>query len=560
MTMADNSNSMSPSSPHQETFDHDSSTNRNDPKKRKRKRLSAVLDKLHNNTNNIMMMHQQINGSNLNNNNNSVINNNNVLTNTITNNNNTTNIKDENKLAYSTNLARSVQENAEILRNLFALSQGLPTSHPAFAASSPFVMIPSSSPISFECNNNNNNNENFASSTDKMMLLNGVVGKVKMEVKEETIEDEEDANCSSSVRDTCKTPLHEFLHHLPKTIYNNTALYGHHDNNNQPQLLHRYQNGFHHNQLSPNEPQEYPLDLSMKTVKRRKSSSSSSSPSLTRQLLMQQTEQKINAVLQPLGIQVPKDCSISIQTTPSSDSSSTSPLQLPQYYQDLKVSPIVEEVAPGSNSCFVCPICGQMFSLNDRLAKHIASRHKTRSPASETPAKCYVCEVCNRSFARSDMLTRHMRLHTGIKPYNCNTCGQVFSRSDHLSTHQRTHTGEKPYRCPQCNYAACRRDMITRHMRTHARYEQNNGAQPTRKAMKVKAEKVKTEVKSDETSKSIISGSNSNLNNNDISMFNQNSLENINELRMKLQENFLANSGLMPSDISNLKREIKIEF
>lgn len=128
---------------------------------------------------------------------------------------------------------------------------------------------------------------------------------------------------------------------------------------------------------------------------------------------MQQTERKINAVLQPLGIQVPKDCSISIQTTPNSASSS--PHQLPQYYQDLKVSPIVEEVAPGSNGCFVCPICGQMFSLNDRLAKHIASRHKTRSPASESPAKCYVCEVCNRSFARSDMLTRHMRLHTGIK-------------------------------------------------------------------------------------------------------------------------------------------------
>jgi predicted S18 family serine protease len=100
-------------------------------------------------------------------------------------------------------------------------------------------------------------------------------------------------------------------------------------------------------------------------------------------------------------------------------------------------------------------------------------------------------------------------------------------------------------------------------MRTHARYEQNNGAaQPTRKAMKVKAEKVKTEVKSDEASvKSIIGGGLNN--NNDISMFNQNSLESmheLHELRMKLQENFLAHSGLMPNDISNLKREIKIEF
>lgn len=137
---------------------------------------------------------------------------------------------------------------------------------------------------------------------------------------------------------------------------------------------------------------------------------------------------------------------------------------------NLDVSPVVEEMPPGSDVAYVCPVCGQMFSLHDRLAKHMASRHKSRTGTSDI-SKAYACEVCNRSFARSDMLTRHMRLHTGVKPYTCKVCGQVFSRSDHLSTHQRTHTGEKPYKCPQCPYAACRRDMITRHMRTHARYD-----------------------------------------------------------------------------------------
>lgn len=137
---------------------------------------------------------------------------------------------------------------------------------------------------------------------------------------------------------------------------------------------------------------------------------------------------------------------------------------------NLDVSPVVEEMPPGSDVAYVCPVCGQMFSLHDRLAKHMASRHKSRTGTSDI-SKAYVCDVCNRSFARSDMLTRHMRLHTGVKPYTCKVCGQVFSRSDHLSTHQRTHTGEKPYKCPQCPYAACRRDMITRHMRTHARYD-----------------------------------------------------------------------------------------
>ncbi|CAD5206055.1 unnamed protein product [Bursaphelenchus okinawaensis] len=123
---------------------------------------------------------------------------------------------------------------------------------------------------------------------------------------------------------------------------------------------------------------------------------------------------------------------------------------------------------PQNDTSFICEHCGQGFSMHDRLAKHIASRHRDRSASmNDESSKTHKCTVCNKSFGRSDMLTRHMRLHTGLKPYSCQICGQVFSRSDHLSTHQRTHTGEKPYRCPHCNYAASRRDMITRHMRTH---------------------------------------------------------------------------------------------
>ncbi|PIC54769.1 hypothetical protein B9Z55_003885 [Caenorhabditis nigoni] len=117
---------------------------------------------------------------------------------------------------------------------------------------------------------------------------------------------------------------------------------------------------------------------------------------------------------------------------------------------------------------YPCTMCGQAFAVHDRLAKHIASRHRQRSCTLDDASKVHKCNMCTKSFARSDMLTRHMRLHTGAKPYSCPTCNQVFSRSDHLSTHLRTHTGEKPYACPICNYSASRRDMISRHMRTHS--------------------------------------------------------------------------------------------
>ncbi|XP_018325599.1 early growth response protein 1-A [Agrilus planipennis] len=203
-------------------------------------------------------------------------------------------------------------------------------------------------------------------------------------------------------------------------------------------------------------PQDSPLDLSLKG-KDRIGSMECLVPPPPLQLL-------------PSGFLPPRGA-VSVPVVKGDVASPTTKESVASRY-NLEVSPVVEEMPPGSDVAYVCPVCGQMFSLHDRLAKHMASRHKSRQSAGENAsAKAYLCEVCKRSFARSDMLTRHMRLHTGVKPYTCRVCGQVFSRSDHLSTHQRTHTGEKPYKCPQCPYAACRRDMITRHMRTHARYE-----------------------------------------------------------------------------------------
>lgn len=227
-------------------------------------------------------------------------------------------------------------------------------------------------------------------------------------------------------------------------------------------------------------PQDSPLDLSVKTTGSVKTGSTSSTDSLVLPGTV-----SLSSPHSPL-LAAPKDSTPPPRSPEAPEYRTTSQSLLPvpivkgdvasfstkdsvalRYH--LEVSPVVEEMPAGADVAFVCPVCGQMFSLHDRLAKHMASRHKNKQP--DNSSKSYMCDMCKRSFARSDMLTRHMRLHTGHKPYTCRICGQVFSRSDHLSTHQRTHTGEKPYKCPQCPYAACRRDMITRHMRTHARYE-----------------------------------------------------------------------------------------
>ncbi|XP_032681486.1 zinc finger protein 397 isoform X2 [Odontomachus brunneus] len=204
-------------------------------------------------------------------------------------------------------------------------------------------------------------------------------------------------------------------------------------------------------------PQESPLDLSMKNLMQSAAAAAAAAAAVSAR----------SPALQLLPPGIVTRGSVSVPVVRGDVASPTTKETVAVRY-NLEVLPVVEEMAPGADVAYVCPECGQMFSLHDRLAKHMASRHR-RQGLHDASAKAYLCDVCQRSFARSDMLTRHMRLHTGVKPYTCRVCRQVFSRSDHLSTHQRTHTGEKPYKCPQCAYAACRRDMITRHLKTHNR-------------------------------------------------------------------------------------------
>ncbi|CAB4055514.1 unnamed protein product [Lepeophtheirus salmonis] len=119
----------------------------------------------------------------------------------------------------------------------------------------------------------------------------------------------------------------------------------------------------------------------------------------------------------------------------------------------LRSSLEIVETSGNPDVSYSCPICGQMFSLHDRLAKHMASRHKSSRSSDSTNTKAYACEVCKTLL-----------------------CSIGYAHKTHETSHwdqtlHITHTGEKPYRCPTCPYAACRRDMITRHMRTHTRYE-----------------------------------------------------------------------------------------
>lgn len=478
-------------SDHQVNNNHPLTINHNMPwKQRKRKRLSAVLDKLHNNNNSSSTNNNQDDG------------------------------------------APAAKSPAEHPRLNHTHPFGLPFANGSDSMKSSEDDEDSATNASDELRSNVDSPRTNVSGTSnpaRSPLRLSVIdeNQLKVQIKQEDRSSEHSGRGEQNISPMepylpgMPSPLFEYYlqtKYLPEilrlrnNLYNEHAQQQHQQPQPQPQQPQPQQpQPQQHRQQTPPvpvqlPPQEYPLDLSMKAVaptnviaaaitlavthKPRQNLTSPNVPSSVALHHHQHSNnhhakntQNIESILAnstransyPRSSPLSAASSLGQVPVVKGDVASPTTKESVAWRYNLDVSPVVEEMPPGSDVAYVCPVCGQMFSLHDRLAKHMASRHKSKTNSSDI-TKSYVCEVCDRSFARSDMLTRHMRLHTGIKPYTCKVCGQVFSRSDHLSTHQRTHTGEKPYKCPQCPYAACRRDMITRHMRTHARYEAQRAA------------------------------------------------------------------------------------
>ncbi|KAG5877550.1 hypothetical protein JTB14_031365 [Gonioctena quinquepunctata] len=120
-------------------------------------------------------------------------------------------------------------------------------------------------------------------------------------------------------------------------------------------------------------PQESPLDLSMKTSRSR-----------------ERLECLVPSPLHLLtpGFMPPRG-PVSVPVVKGDVASPTTKRSVASRY-NLEVSPVVEEMPPGSDVAYVCPVCGQMFSLHDRLAKHMASRHKSRQSGTDATAKAFL--------------------------------------------------------------------------------------------------------------------------------------------------------------------------
>lgn len=170
----------------------------------------------------------------------------------------------------------------------------------------------------------------------------------------------------------------------------------------------------------PLPPQDQPLDLSIKT-KRHQNDMYHSFTDVLNLSNYQHNEVVTSLKSKPKRsrFKSPSQSSSAAPNNISIDNKNLNNLQVPSSSSnesDPDISNIMQVIIKEEDANFSCHICGQTFGIQDRLAKHVASCHKSRKKQSDT-TKTYECEVCKRSFARSDMLTRHSRLHTGELTY-----------------------------------------------------------------------------------------------------------------------------------------------
>uniref|UniRef100_A0A7M5V6Q1 C2H2-type domain-containing protein n=1 Tax=Clytia hemisphaerica TaxID=252671 RepID=A0A7M5V6Q1_9CNID len=84
-------------------------------------------------------------------------------------------------------------------------------------------------------------------------------------------------------------------------------------------------------------------------------------------------------------------------------------------------------------------------------------------------SKDNLCQFCGKKFSRNASLKLHKRtVHEGVRDFMCKVCGKEFSNRRGMLNHERViHRGIKAFECEICGIRFGLKSNLTRHIKIH---------------------------------------------------------------------------------------------
>lgn len=123
--------------------------------------------------------------------------------------------------------------------------------------------------------------------------------------------------------------------------------------------------------------------------------------------------------------------------------------------------PVSDSMSPEKERLYECHYCNGKF-----LSKYSVWRHIKRHFLSMNQTKREQCSICGQSFSTQLNLRRHIQtIHEGLKPYACPICQKQFTSQHYVKTHMTHHKGERKFKCKFCDLTYRDPGSASGHMR-----------------------------------------------------------------------------------------------
>lgn len=107
-----------------------------------------------------------------------------------------------------------------------------------------------------------------------------------------------------------------------------------------------------------------------------------------------------------------------------------------------------------------CHICGELFSNQDALVRHIKADTCQKNESA-------TCNICGLKVKDEEVLDLHMNLHEGKTELECRYCSKKFSHKRNVLRHMEVHWDKKKYQCDKCGERFSLSWMMYNHLMRH---------------------------------------------------------------------------------------------